>query len=330
MKLKKVAIAMLVAALLAATVSGCGNSNTVQDETVVYDGREIKIGVIRSDSEEAHEKAIEGFRAALADKTDNNVTFYQKDISLIDEPAIASKAVKNIVNNGLSAIVASSPRAMKIASDTTSKTPIIGAGIPDICDTFKIYDWAETTGFNINAVSSLAPFDEQANMIEEVFKDKNKVALFYDGKNDYAAYQSDEIAAVLTEKGFACEVYSFDDKRLIGDTIAKAADENELIYIPYDKVVIENIAVISEACAVRQTPIVSSSEEITRQCGTITLVGDYYKIGYEAGEMAFDIIMGAKDITTTKLEYAPATEKKCNRANCDSLGLSVPADYTDF
>lgn len=321
--------AMLMAGLFTVTFSGCGRK-AAKPEEVKYDGRQINVGVIRMDDNGVLDKGFEGFKDALNEKAGDNVSYFTENLAGSDENVNVQKVAKDMVNNGLSVIVANSPTGLKTAADVTARTPIVGVGIPDICDTLKIYEWAETTGMNVNAVSSLAPFNEQADMVKEVYPDKKNIGIVYDAHNDYAAYQSQKMQIELEEKGYTCTVYTFDDTRMITATVVKAADENELIYIPYDVQMLKNVDKVSDACMQKRIPVVAADESMSRGCGTVTLAPDYYQAGYKAGEMAFEFIMGAKDITTTKLEYAPVSVKKYNKANCEALGINVPDGYNEI
>lgn len=329
MKLRKVAAVTLCAGLLTAIVSGCGRPEP-KPQKIEYDGRTFNIGVIRMDDNGVLDQGFEGFKAAMRDKAGDNVVYFEENLVGSDENVNVQKVAKDMVNNGLDAIVANSPVGLKTASDVTLRTPIIGTGIPDICETLKIYEWAETTGMNVNAVSSLAPFDEQADLIKEAFPDKKTVGIFYDGHNDYAAYQAEKVMSELEQDGYTCSLYSFDDVRMITATVVKAADENDIVYIPYDSVVAKNADKVADACMQKGTPVVSADEVICRACGTFTMTADYYQAGYRAGELAFEFMMGEKDISTTKLEYAPVSIKKYNKANCEALGINVPEGYTEL
>ena len=55
------------------------------------------------------------------------------------------------------------------------------------------------------------------------------------------------------------------------------------------------------------------------------VVGDLGKI---TGQMAAKILTGEADISTMPVEFAPTATKQANMANCEKLGITVPADYT--
>ena len=43
--------------------------------------------------------------------------------------------------------------------------------------------------------------------------------------------------------------------------------------------------------------------------------------------MAVKILKGEANVSDMAIEYAPEFTKKYNAANCETLGITVPADY---
>mgnify|MGYP000756791407 FL=1 len=74
-------------------------------------------------------------------------------------------------------------------------------------------------------------------------------------------------------------------------------------------------------------PVIAGEEGICSGCGVATLSISYYDIGYKAGEMAYDILVNGKDISTMDIEYAPNVTKEYNADICSDLGITVPDDY---
>ena len=74
-------------------------------------------------------------------------------------------------------------------------------------------------------------------------------------------------------------------------------------------------------------PVIAGEEGICSGCGVATLSISYYDIGYKAGEMAYDILVNGKYISTMDIEYAPNVTKEYNADICSDLGITVPDDY---
>ena len=44
--------------------------------------------------------------------------------------------------------------------------------------------------------------------------------------------------------------------------------------------------------------------------------------------MAAKILTGEADVSTMPIQFAPSVTKQANMANCQKLGITVPAEYT--
>ena len=77
-------------------------------------------------------------------------------------------------------------------------------------------------------------------------------------------------------------------------------------------------------------PIVAGEEGICKGCGIATLSISYYDLGYNAGLMAYEILVNGKDPATYDIEYATEFTKEYNKSIADTLGIKVPEDYVEI
>ena len=64
---------------------------------------------------------------------------------------------------------------------------------------------------NISGTSDLAPLDEQADMLHELFPDAKNVGLLYCSAEPNSQYQVDTVKDALEKLGYTCEYYAFSD-----------------------------------------------------------------------------------------------------------------------
>ena len=185
-----------------------------------------------------------------------------------------------------------------------------------------------TTGRNITGTSDLAPLDQQAEMIQELFPDAGTVGLLYCSAEPNSVYQVDTIEGYLTEMGYTCERFSFTDSNDVAAVTQSACDASDVIYIPTDNTAASNTELIANVVLPAKVPVIAGEQGICNGCGVATLSIDYYDLGYQAGTMAYDILANGTDITTKEVEYAPNVSKLYNVSVCEQLGITVPDDYT--
>ena len=243
-----------------------------------------------------------------------------------DSPTCAT-IINQFVSADVDLILSNGTAALQAAAAGTNEIPILGTSITDYATALEIDDWTGTTGTNISGTSDLAPLEEQAAMLNELFPDAETVGLLYCSAEANSAYQVNTIQGYLEEYGYTCTPYTFADSNDLASVTTTASSECDVIYIPTDNTAASNTEIINNICLPAGVPVVAGEEGICSGCGVATLSIDYYDIGYAAGEMAYEILANGADITTMSVEYAPEVTKKYNAANCEALGIEVPDDY---
>lgn len=296
------------------------------DEAVASDGTVYNIGICQLVQHDALDAATEGFQQALKDLLgEENVNFDLQNASG-DSPTCAT-IINQFVSADVDLILSNGTAALQAAAAGTNEIPILGTSITDYATALEIDDWTGTTGTNISGTSDLAPLEEQAAMLNELFPDAETVGLLYCSAEANSAYQVNTIQGYLEEYGYTCTPYTFADSNDLASVTTTASSECDVIYIPTDNTAASNTEIINNICLPAGVPVVAGEEGICSGCGVATLSIDYYDIGYAAGEMAYEILANGADITTMAVEYAPEVTKKYNAANCEALGIEVPDDY---
>ena len=192
----------------------------------------------------------------------------------------------------------------------------------------EIEDFDGTVGGNISGTSDLAPLDQQAAMLNELFPDKKNVGLLYCSAEANSQYQVDTVKAALEELGYTCEYYAFSDSNDLSSVVTTAAADSDVIYVPTDNTAASNTEIINNICQPAGIPVITGEEGICAGCGVATLYISYYDLGVATGKMAVRILADGEDISTMPIEYAPNFTKKYNADICEALGITeLPEDY---
>ena len=188
-------------------------------------------------------------------------------------------------------------------------------------------DFDGTVGGNISGTSDLAPLDQQAAMLNELFPDAKTVGLLYCSAEPNSQYQVDTVKAALEDLGYTCEYYAFSDSNDISSVVTNAVADSDVIYVPTDNTAASNTELINNICLPAKVPVIAGEEGICSGCGVATLSISYYDLGKATGEMAVKILKDGEDISTMPIEYAPNFTKEYNADICAELGIEVPDDY---
>ena len=313
------------AASAADTASSTEAAASTADSTAAADGKVYNIGICQLVQHEALDAATQGFKDALAEKLgEGSVKFDEQNAS--GDSANCTTIVNGFVSNGVDLILANATAPLQAAAQATADIPVLGTSITDYATALDISDWTGTVGNNISGTSDLAPLDQQAAMIQELFPEAKSVGLLYCSAEPNSVYQCDVIEGYLTEEGYTVARYAFTDTNDVTSVAQTAADNSDVIYIPTDNTAASNTEAIANVVIPAKVPVVAGEEGICSGCGVATLSISYYDLGCKTGEMAAQILLGEADVSEMPIAYADAS-KQYNPALCEELGVTVPEGY---
>ena len=317
-------ISLVLAAVMALSLVACGSGS--KDKDTDTGDKTYKVGVVQLVQHEALDAATKGFTDALKEALGDKVEVVEKNAS--GDPNNCGTIVNGFISDKVNLIMANATPALQAAASATSTIPILGTSVTDYATALEIADWTGTVGGNISGTSDLAPLDKQAAMLQELFPNAKKVGMLFCSSEPNSKYQVDEVTKLLSAAGITCTEYTFTDSNDVSSVTQKACDDSDVLYIPTDNTAASNTEAIANVVLAAGTPVIAGEAGICRGCGVATLSIDYYELGKITGQMAAKILNGEADISTMPVEFAPNVTKQANMANCEKLGITVPADYT--
>ena len=317
---KLLTILLATICLFALCACNSGSNPTGSNQGSNPTGSNLKVGVVQTTQHPALDVATQGFVDALKENGITNVDVQNAS----GESANCSTIVGNFVADGVDLIMANATPALQAASAATDTIPVLGTSI-------TVYDvvLGGSVPKNVSGTTDLAPLDEQASMIKELFPDAKKVGILFCSAEANSQYQVDKISKFLNEDGIETVNYVFNDSNDITSVTEKAvSDKVDVIYIPTDNTAAANTQAIANVVLPADIPVFAGEEGVCTGCGVATLTISYYDIGFKTGEMAADILLNGADISTMEIESAPQFVKKFNKTNAEKLGITIPEDYT--
>ena len=137
-----------------------------------------QIGICQLVQHEALDAATQGFKDALTELMgEGNVEFSEQNAS--GDSATCATIINQFVSSDVDLILSNGTAALQAAAAGTDTIPILGTSITDYGTALDMSDWSGTTGRNISGTSDLAPLQEQADMLHELFPDAENVGILY-------------------------------------------------------------------------------------------------------------------------------------------------------
>lgn len=313
------------AAAEAATTAASADTAAASDTTAAAGGDTYTIGICQLVQHDALDAATLGFKDAVTEALGDAVTFDEQNAQ--GDSNTCSTIMNSFVSNNVDLIMANATPALQAAQAGTNDIPTLGTSVTEYGVALGIDNFDGTVGGNISGTADLAPLDEQAAMLKELFPDASKVGLLYCSAEANSQYQVDTVKAALEELGYTCEYYAFSDSNDLSTIVTKAASSSDVIYVPTDNTAAANTEIINNICQPAGVPVIAGEEGICKGCGVATLSISYYDLGVATGKMAVKILTGESNISEMPIEYAPQFTKKYNKTICDALGVTVPDDY---
>ncbi|MCD7745074.1 MAG: ABC transporter substrate-binding protein [Lachnospiraceae bacterium] len=314
--MKKQFLATILSAAMVASFCGI---NVSAEESETYN-----VGILQLVEHDALDAATQGFKDALTEAFGDAVTFDEQNAQ--GDSATCATVANQFVTNEVDLILANATASLQACAAATDEIPILGTSITDYGSALDI-DFTGTVGGNISGTSDLAPLDQQAAMLNELFPDAENVGILYCSAEANSQYQADTISTYLEDYGYTVTYYSFSDSNDIQAVAQTAAGESDVIYVPTDNTAASNTELINNVCLDAGVPIIAGEEGLCEGCGVATLSISYYDIGYISGEMAAEILTGESDISEMAIEYAPEVTKEYNAEIAETLGVEIPDDY---
>ena len=184
-------------------------------EGTAADGKVYQIGICQLVQHEALDRATQGFEDALVKLLGEDHVQFNVQNAQGDSQTCATIA-NQFVNNGSDLIMANATAALQACANATSTIPVVGTSVTSFAAALDIeLDDNGCTGINVTGTNDLAPLDQQAQIIADLFPDVKQVGILYCSAEVNSVYQAEHIASYLDDLNIKHKDFSFSDSSII-------------------------------------------------------------------------------------------------------------------
>lgn len=329
--MKKRIVSMILALATGLMITGCGaqtsTPNSTPDSTPASDAKneEYTVGICQIAQHPALDAATQGFMDAIEEALPGQVHFQLENAS--NDIPTCGVICTGFAANGVDLILANATPSLQAAVTATTEIPILGTAVTEYGVALDIDGFDGVVGGNVSGTSDLAPLDQQAAMVSELFPEAKNVGILYCSAEPNSAYQAQEVEKALKAAGLTVNVYTFADSNDVAAVAATACGENDVLYTPTDNTVAICAEAINNVAETAGVPIICGEVNPCKVCGVATLSIDYYELGRTTGEMAVDILTGKQDISTMPIGYYPNPVKMYNPRLAEEMNVTIPEGY---
>lgn len=283
------------------------------------------VGICQLVQHVALDAATQGFIDALTEELGDAVTFDNQNAS--GDISTCATICNNFAASGVDLILANATPALQAAVAATDTIPVLGTSITEYGVALDIDDFNGVVGGNVSGTSDLAPLDQQAQMVVDLFPEAKTAGILYCSSEANSVYQAKVVKDELEAKGLTVVVSTFADSNDVSAVTQALCDEVDVIYIPTDNTAASCTEAISNVAEPAGIPIIAGEEGLAKGCAVATLSINYYDLGVTTGKMAAKILKGEADISTMPIEYFANPVKKYVPEFAEAFGLEFSDEY---
>lgn len=329
---QKSSVLFVVLLFIISLLSGCaGTAATVgnqESESTTKSNKLIEIGITQIVEHPALDSARQGFVDALASKGFKDGENIRIDFQNAqgDIPT-AQTIAQNFAINKKDMIFAIATPAAQAAFNATKDIPILITAVTDPVDA-GLAKSLDKPGTNVTGTSDAAPMERQFELLKKLIPNAKKVGILYNTSERNSEIQVDAAKQLSGKFGFEIIAKGVTNTNEVPQVLDSLITKIDVLYVPTDNLVASAIAIISEKCIEKNIPVVGS-EKGQVEGGALATEGiDYYKLGFQTGLMAVEVLGGSKtqDMPITMLKDTTLT---INADTAEKLNITIPQDLME-
>lgn len=318
-KLKALAAGLMLT--LAMGIVGCGGD--------AKDGKKaekVNVGIVQLVEHEALDAANKGFVEGLASKgykEGQNIAF-DKQNAQADQSNLQNIAHR-FVNNKVDLICAIATPAAQTVANVTSDIPIVATAVTDY-KMAKLVKDNDKPGTNVTGTTDMNPVADQLDLLVKLVPNAKTIGVIYCSSEVNSQLQVEILKKAAAAKGITVKEATVSTVNDIQQAAHSLVGSVQAIYVPTDNVLASAIPTLISVTDEAKLPVICGEGAHVRAGGLATLGVDYYKLGFQAGEMAADILSGKAKPAEMAIQAQKKFKPVINMKSAAKIGLTVPEE----
>ena len=319
-KVKAVAAGLMLT--LALGVLGCGGDKKEAPKKA----EKVNVGIVQLVEHAALDAANKGFVEGLASKgyKEGQNIAYDRQNAQADQSNLQNIAHR-FVNNRVNLICAIATPAAQTVANVTSDIPIVATAVTDYKTAKLVKDNAKP-GTNVTGTTDMNPVEQQLDLLLKVVPNAKSVGTIYCSSEVNSQLQVDILKKAATAKGVTIKEATVSNVNDIQQAARSLVGKVQAIYVPTDNVLASAMPTLISVTEEAKLPVICGEGGMVKAGGLATLGVDYYKLGFQAGEMAADILSGKSKPADMAIQAQKEFKAMVNLKEAEKIGLKVPED----
>ena len=319
-KIKALAAGLMLT--LALGVMGCGGDKKEAPKKA----EKVNVGIVQLVEHAALDAANKGFVEGLASqgyKEGQNIA-YDRQNAQADQSNLQNIAHR-FVNNKVNLICAIATPAAQTVANVTSDIPIVATAVTDYKAAKLVKDNAKP-GTNVTGTTDMNPVEQQLDLLLKLVPNAKSVGTIYCSSEVNSQLQIEILKKAAAAKGVTVKEATVSNVNDIQQAARSLVGKVQAIYVPTDNVLASAMPTLVSVTEEAKLPVICGEGGMVKAGGLATLGVDYYKLGFQAGEMAADILSGKSKPADMAIQAQKEFKAMVNLKEAEKIGLKVPED----
>jgi putative tryptophan/tyrosine transport system substrate-binding protein len=314
-------IAMLCSASFL-LLSGCGAKETSKSEG--NKEKTYRIGVTQIVEHPSLDEALKGFKQALKDKglsVSYDVQIAQGDMN--NNQTISN----NFASDQVDLIFANSTPSAQAALNATKDIPIVFTSVTDPVGA-QLVQSMEKPGGNVTGTTDTHPeaIPKTVQFIDKYVKG-NRVGMIYNSGEQNSVAQVETVKKAMKGTDLKIVPVSVSTSAEVKQAAESLVGKADCIYIITDNTVVSALESVIQVASDHDIPLFVGELDSVKRGGFAAYGFDYYDIGYEAGEMAVQILKDGKKPSDLPVQYPKKLKLLINKKAAKDMGIELNPEW---
>ena len=319
-KVKALAAGLMLT--LALGVMGCGGDKKEAPKKA----EKVNVGIVQLVEHAALDAANKGCVEGLASKgyKEGQNIAYDRQNAQADQSNLQNIAHR-FVNNKVNLICAIATPAAQTVANVTSDIPIVATAVTDYKAAKLVKDNAKP-GTNVTGTTDMNPVEQQLDLLLKLVPNAKSVGTIYCSSEVNSQLQIDILKKAAAAKGVTVKEATVSNVNDIQQAARSLLGKVQAVYVPTDNVLASAMPTLISVTEEAKLPVICGEGGMVKAGGVATLGVDYYKLGFQAGEMAADILGGKSKPADMAIQAQKEFKAMVNVKEAEKIGLKVPED----
>lgn len=321
---KKSMLLLLITAAIMLVLAACGKKDETQDEKANADEKTYKVGILQYVEHPSLNEATKGFKAALKE---SGLKVEYDEQNAQGDPANNTTAANNLVGAGNDLIFANATPSAQAVQTATADIPVLFTSVTDAVGA-ELIQSMEKPGANVTGTVDTHPeaIPNTVKFIANELKAK-KIGMVYNAGEQNSRAQVDIVKKEAKKYGVEVVEASANTSADVKQATESLVSKVDAYYIITDNTVVSALDSVLDVATDKKIPVMVGELDSVKRGGFGAYGFSYYDIGYEAGQMAVQILKDGKKPADIPAAYPANLKFEVNKETADKLGITINKEW---